>query len=326
MRRRGIFLILATLLIFSGCSRPGSSWLVRVEAWTFGETEQIRSYRGLPRPMSPQKVRVCGKYVYLPTADAISAATRAVTYGEGSIMVHIQIKPLTQYKSYKIYRSSDGDVYSLIGERQNNPSFYETAYYLDSDGEFEALWFNDLDAALQINHDYYYRIKGVTSTGEEDSGREYLVQILPRFYANLEGPPNGGSINLNTTSNPVFSWTATGGFQSDPKYTIYLLYVLGSKDDSSSLLPFSWYHVAYGDEITWSGIRASIIYGTIGPDEQQAKPLVPGAIYEWDLAYACSAVRYTDMDFGESYAVSYSYPRITYGSSNGAYYFHTQGM
>ena len=55
-----------------------------------------------------------------------------------------------------------------------------------------------------------------------------------------------------------------------------------------------------------------------------SKPLVPGAIYEWDLLLAYSAAMFTGMDFGESYAAFFSYPRVDYGSSNGAYVFTTE--
>lgn len=324
VRKRYILLIPVILLVFSGCSRPQSPWLVRVEAWTFAESEQVRAHRELPLPVPPQKIRVCGKYIYLPSSNALSAATRAIDGPEGSAMVHIQIKPSSQYKSYKIYRSNDGTVYTLIGERPNDPSFYETAYYLDSEGEFQALWFNDLDSSLQVDQDYLYRIKGVTSVGEEDSGREYRVRILPKFTTTLNGPDNESIINLNTTPTPVFSWSVAGGFQDDPTYSYFLIYVLASKEDGFDSLPFAWLHSVYGDEIEWWGAQgnlASVPYGVRGSGEEQAKPLQYNATYEWDLAYACSAVMYMGMDFGESYAASFSYPRVTFGSSNGAFSF-----
>ena len=50
---------------------------------------------------------------------------------------------------------------------------------------------------------------------------------------------------------------------------------------------------------------------------------MPNAIYEWDLLLAFSGVMYSGMDFGDSYALSYSFPRVDESSSNGAFTFTT---
>ena len=112
---------------------------------------------------------------------------------------------------------------------------------------WDALWFNDLDPALQIRQDYFYRVTAVNGAGETDSGHEFHVMILPKFTAYLQGPPNLATISLAATPNPVFSWTADGGFGTTDSMG-FLIYVLNKNDEDPLIdtIPFSWLHFVNG--------------------------------------------------------------------------------
>ena len=73
-------------------SLPVAPEIVRVEAWTFAEPYGIKSAARRDFDLPPLKANVGGKSIYLPSADSLSAGSRALG-GTGSAMVHIQIKP-----------------------------------------------------------------------------------------------------------------------------------------------------------------------------------------------------------------------------------------
>lgn len=293
--------------------RPSAPEIVRVEAWTFAEatgTKSISSRSRLPA-LPPRKIFLPGGPVYLPAGSAFGTGTRALS-GPGSAMVHIQIKPSADAASYRIYRRIGfSGPFVSIGERANKPAWYETAYYLNSSGEFEALWFNDLDPALAVGQECFYRVAAVNQAGETDSGYDYHVKILPKFTASLTTPALNAIVDLKASPTPVFGWTASGGV-GDIGFTGFLIYVLNKNDENAD---FSWLH--------WVDGKTSEIYGKVDGLDSPPKALVPNAIYEWDLAYAYSAAQYEGMALGESYAAMFSYPSVDFGSSNGAFTFTT---
>ncbi|MGE5530285.1 MAG: hypothetical protein ACM3X6_14255 [Patescibacteria group bacterium] len=307
--------------------KPAAPTIVRVEAWTFAEPYGFKSpRRSLNLP--PVRIKLGDKAVYLPNASALVAGSRAIT-GPGCALVHIQIKPAGDATSYRIYRKTgEKGTYALIGERMNDPRWYEKAYYITGplDGTpFDALWFDDLDPALAVNQDYYYKIAAVNAAGETDSGHQFRVRILPKFTATLDSPDNNLT-GVAGGSTPLFSWSIEGGM-NDIAYTAFIIYVLNKDDEplpgEEDKVPFSWLRVVYG--------QTSLAYmDVIDANDSQydenlviPRPLVPGAIYEWDLAIASSGAMYQGMNFGESYASFSSYPRVDFGSTNGAFFFTT---
>lgn len=202
-------------------------------------------------------------------------------------------------ETFNIYRSFDGDEYSLI----------ETTSDLE---------FRDIHPEIEPGQEVWYRVKSVNQAGESDGYMEISVEPLPVFYISLVGPvsqDNFAENNLNPVFEdvplePYFMWNVEmdGIDLEELVYIFDIMLRRGTRNYDTLMDPF------YGSDISvlmlagYEGLMGITLQDLIDYDSEEAfdlKNLVRGETYEWGIEEAVAQKVNIDEDNRFSVSVSF---------------------